>query len=314
MARSRALLALGITVASGGCAPVARPPERVRADSPAALERKRQAARALPQESTLRLGCNEWPPYVLGPGSLHEGFAVDLTREALKRMGWRLEFRNRPWARCLQEMPRGELDGVLCAYRAPGRDWPFGEVPLGLGPDWSGEFLILRRKGSAWRCQGPADLRSARLALVEGYAYPEPLASRLKAGDPGILLVTGDDPMTRLVEVVARGRAEGTVEQRLPLEAVLKRRPDLRDKVEEAGVLPGWRVYVALRPDFPNAEAVLRELDRRLLEVYRSPRFRAILAPYGLEPSGGAGGAPTGSGRPTRPGGQRAREWNAQSG
>lgn len=287
MAVPRALLAVATVLALKGCLHQGRSEVQERAAEGAKRAQRQVGGQPAVPDRTLRLGCNEWPPYVGAAGAPEEGFAVDLTREALRRMGWRLEFRSRPWARCLEEMRRGDLDGVLCAYYVPERQWHFGRVPLGLGPEWSDEFVVLRRRGSAWQYRSAGDLKTARLALVDGYAYPEPIAGRLRGNRAGLAMVTGDDPTPRLVELVARGRAEATVELRLSLEAVLSRRPDLKVKVEEVGTLQGWKVYVALRPDHPNAEAVMRELDRRLLEVYGSPEFPRMLARYGLKPLAG---------------------------
>lgn len=300
MGLGRVWVVFAVAAVALGCARHGRAGTAERAAPGPKAARSSAAEPATVVGRTLRLGCNEWQPYVGAAGAPEEGFAVDLTREALRRMGWKLDFRTRPWARCLEEMRRGTLDGVLCAYNVPERRWVFGRVPLGLGPEWSDEFVVLHRQGSAWRYRSPEDLKSARLALVSGYVYPEPIAGRLRAGGSGLALVTGDDPTTRLLELVAMGRAEATVEQRLPLEAVLSRRPDLRSKVEEVGTLPGWRVYVALRPDYPNAEAVMRELDRRLLEVYRSAEFGRILGRYGLRPAASAPG-PTAGGQVPAP-------------
>jgi polar amino acid transport system substrate-binding protein len=296
----RALLVVATVLALKGCVHQGRSEGQDRAADGGKRAQRQVGGPPTAPVRTLRLGCNEWQPYVGAAGAPEEGFAVDLTREALRRMGWKLDFRTRPWARCLDEMRRGALDGVLCAYYVPERRWHYSRVPLGLGPKWSDEFVILRRRGSAWRYRSPEDLKSARLTLVSGHAYPEPIAGRLRAGGSGLALVTGDDPTTRLLELVAMGRAEATVEQRLPLEAVLSSRPDLRSKVEEVGTLPGWRVYVALRPDYPNAEAVMRELDRSLLEVYRSAEFGRILGRYGLRPAASAPG-PTAGGQVPAP-------------
>lgn len=235
---------------------------------------------------TLILCCNEWWPYAGKAGAEREGFAVDLVRAALARMGYRLEYRTRPWARCVQEMRERRVDGVLAAYRIPGRDWLYGEVPLGLGPTGDVDFVVLRRKGTGWRYRGLESLRSAKLAVVEGYHYPEPIEGRLYRGRrEGLVVVSGEDPTVRLLRAVASGRVDATVENRAVLQAALAESPELRDRLEEAGSLPGWKVYVQLRPDLPGARGLLRELDRALLEVYRSPEFPRILSRYGLRPT-----------------------------
>lgn len=234
---------------------------------------------------TLVLVCNEWWPYTGPAGSDREGFAVDLVREALGRMGYRLEYRTRPWARCVKEMKEGRVDGVLAAYRVAGRDWLFGEVPLGLSPDGDSDFVVIRRRGSGWKFRGPDSLRTARLAVAEGYHYPEPIEGRLYRGDRrGLLVLSDEDPTLRMLQAVAAGRADALVENRAVVEAALARNPRLRDAVEEAGTLGSWRVYVQLRPDLPGARRILRELDRSLRAIYRSSQFPRILARYGLQP------------------------------
>ncbi len=284
MARLRAILWPTICVLALGCSVAGRGGQTSapRPEKPQFLERRD----GRPAPHTLVLACNEWWPYAGRAGGDREGFAVDLVRAALARIGCRLEYRTRPWARCVQEMREGKVDGVLAAYRVPGRDWLYGEVPLGLGPDGDVDFVVLKRKGSAWRYLGPESLRTARLAVVEGYHYPEPIEGRLYGAERrGLVVVSGDDPTDRLLRALAAGRADAVVENRAVLQAALAASPELRGRLEEAGTLPGWKAYVQLRPDLPGARELLRELDRALLEVYRSPDFERILARYGLRPT-----------------------------
>lgn len=233
-------------------------------------------------QPALRLVCNEWWPYSGKAGAQREGFAVDLVRAALKRLGYGLDYRVRPWARCVLEMQTGEADGVLAAYPVEGRGWIHGSVPLGLGPDWADEFLVLKRKGSAWKFAGPESLRNARLAVVEGYHYPEPIERRLYDGRDGLVVVSGDDPTPRLLSLLVEGRVDAAVDGRLVLEAHLSEHPELRKSLEPAGSLKWRSVYVQLRPDLPGARQVLARLDAALLEVYRSTEFAGLLARYGL--------------------------------
>ncbi|MCX7799794.1 MAG: transporter substrate-binding domain-containing protein [Fimbriimonadales bacterium] len=237
---------------------------------------------------TLRLVCNEWWPYAGREGADREGFAVDLVREALRRMGYGLDYRVRPWARCVLEMQTGETDGVLAAYPIEGRDWLRGSVPLGLGPNWVDEFLVLKRKGSRWRFSGPGSLASARVAVVEGHHYPAPIERRLYDGREGLVAVSGDDPTPRLVRLLAEDRVDAAVDGRLVLEAFLAEHPEWRKRVEPAGTLRWRPVFVQLRPDLPGAREILTRLDAALLEVYASPGFPGLLARYGLSPDDGA--------------------------
>lgn len=270
-------LALGCSGASGGNRPAAsRPP------GPQFQERPEPRG----SQRSLVLASNEWWPYAGRAGAEREGFAVDLVRAALARIGYRLDYRTRPWARCVQEMRERKVDGVLAAYRVPGRNWLCGEVPLGLGPEGGVDFAVLKRRGSSWRFRGPESLGSAKLAVVEGYHYPEPIEGRMyRSKREGLVVVSGDDPTARILRAVASGRVDAVVENRAVLQAALAESPELRDRLEEAGSLPGRKAYVQLRPDLPGARELLRELDRALLDVYRSPEFPRILKRYGLRPT-----------------------------
>ena len=225
---------------------------------------------------------NEWWPWTGKSASGEEGFTVDLVRAALRRMGYEMEYRIRPWARVVRELEAGQIDGTTCACSGPERPWRFTRVLVGLGPEWVSDVVVLRSRASRWRWTGPKSLETAKLALVSNYHYPSPLKERVEHPDDRLVLVSGEDPAVRMLRLAAKGSVDAVADDRLVFENALHRHPELRSKVEEVGALPACRLHAAFSPKRPDGERLARELDRAMLEVYRSPEFPRILARYGL--------------------------------
>ncbi|MEJ5171846.1 MAG: transporter substrate-binding domain-containing protein [Fimbriimonadales bacterium] len=276
MARIPAIVALGLLLA--GCERMAERP------SPPGMAPKRApSAPVRPSPRKLVFAGNAWWPWTGQSESGLEGFTVDLVRAALRRMGYEMEYRVRPWARVVRELEAGQIDGTTCACSGPERPWRFTSVLVGLGPDWVSDVVVLRSKSSRWRWRGPDSLKEARMALVSDYHYPSPLKERLAQPDDRLVVVSGEDPAVRMLQLAAKGSVDAVADDRLVFENALHRHPELRSKVEEVGTLPACRLHAAFSPKRADGERLARELSRAMLEVYRSPEFPRILARYGLE-------------------------------
>lgn len=68
-----------------------------------------------PQDNEVRFCFNSWPPYVKVEQDQSTGITVDILREAARRAGLKVSFRELPWNRCLQNVRDGEFDAVLDA-------------------------------------------------------------------------------------------------------------------------------------------------------------------------------------------------------
>lgn len=65
----------------------------------------------------LRVGWDNWPPYHFknSDGQM-QGFAIEVLTQVSQSLGCKLEFRERPWKRQLQELQQGETDIAMEAY------------------------------------------------------------------------------------------------------------------------------------------------------------------------------------------------------
>lgn len=68
-------------------------------------------------DKPLRVGWDDWPPYHFrsDKGEI-QGFAVEVLQSVAGEMGCKIDFRERPWKRQLQELQSGEADIAMDAY------------------------------------------------------------------------------------------------------------------------------------------------------------------------------------------------------
>ena len=66
-------------------------------------------------EQTVRLSTINWEPYS-GESLTNHGFFSEIVTEAFLRVGYKVEFQYRSWARALEEAKTGNVHGVMDAY------------------------------------------------------------------------------------------------------------------------------------------------------------------------------------------------------
>lgn len=92
------------------------------------------ADEALP---TLAVGVDTYPPYShIGPDGTPAGIDIELATEALRRMGYRAEFRFIDWAEKGALLESGSLDCVWCCFSMDGREDEYR---------WAGPYMVSRQ-------------------------------------------------------------------------------------------------------------------------------------------------------------------------
>ena len=92
------------------------------------------ADEALP---TLVVGVDTYPPYShIGPDGTPAGIDIELATEALRRMGYRAEFRFIDWAEKGALLESGYLDCVWCCFSMDGREDEYR---------WAGPYMVSRQ-------------------------------------------------------------------------------------------------------------------------------------------------------------------------
>lgn len=122
---------------------------------------------------------NEWPPYTYVERQSGRktgrvlGYSVDLLERLLRPLGMNYRIELLPWARCLQEVRRGQdYQLLLNATRNPERERDF----LISSPTYSTRtyyFWSKRVHPQGLQVRGQADLKRYRLGGVHGYTYSQ---------------------------------------------------------------------------------------------------------------------------------------------
>ncbi len=131
------------------------------------------------QTRSLRLVCDEWPPYQMKEKKGVKGFSVELVTMVLDRMSVQVDsLRVYPWKRAIVMLERGQADALFSANHKESRT-VFAHYP--------GEALVL----SPWVLWGNEnmaepfgsyhDLKNKRMGLVAGYSYTQEFWKFVKA-------------------------------------------------------------------------------------------------------------------------------------
>lgn len=73
-------------------------------------------------KDTIQISTINWEPYS-GEKLPNHVFFSELITEAFSRVGYRVEFKYRPWARALKEAKNGDVHGVMNTYWKKEREY-----------------------------------------------------------------------------------------------------------------------------------------------------------------------------------------------
>jgi len=133
-----------------------------------------------PRESrgVLRMGWEAYYPYQEVVNGNFTGLDTEVMREALSRAGYRLELVPQTWARSLEQVKDGSLDGLSLAYKVPEREAyaHFTQPYLHLR---TAVFYRLDRFRTmphrVHALQQVIQSEHLRVGITEGYVYPQPV-------------------------------------------------------------------------------------------------------------------------------------------
>lgn len=109
----------------------------------------------------------EWPPFVVKEEGKKEasGITVDVMRSALAKVGHRLTFEVRPYARCLREVHSGDFDGMSDV--APRPDYLVSQMPVSV---WVNAIWV-NQDSPLKTFDGLDSFKDKTIGLVRGYQY-----------------------------------------------------------------------------------------------------------------------------------------------
>jgi polar amino acid transport system substrate-binding protein len=203
------------------------------------------------------------------------GFLADLLQQALTGAGYKVDFRIRPWVRCLEETRSGAVDGMFGLYRNAEREtqYLFTEVPL----DLAEEFIYIRKgrelDGTRWRDA----LSGKRVGIVNGTWHGRQFAEA--ESQHLFSAIVSVNSYESLIDMLGAGRIDAAFATIDTMRDALGRatNADRIERVEPA--IDNLAVYLAFtrRRDLT---AVRDGFDRELRKMKEDGRYDALVRQY----------------------------------
>lgn len=222
---------------------------------------------------------DEWYPVNGVPEAPRPGFAIELLSRIWADSGYSLDYRLAPWQQSIDQTRRGEVDCIVGAYRGDAPDLLFPEQHLIVD-----QVTFFVRDGEPWRYQGLASLEQTTVAVIEGYAYGEPLDSWLAGhqGDPELLVASDNNALEDNIRALLEGRVDVLVESTLVMSAKLEEM-NLTGRLTSAGTLEERNpVYVACSPAGEKSREYLELFDQGMEALRESGELEEILERYSI--------------------------------
>lgn len=226
------------------------------------------------------MGSGDWCPYVCDPAR-HDGkfgYLPDIARRVFERAGHTFDMQYLPFARVIQYVREGKLDGIPGVYRGDVPDFIFPAEPQGVGLS---TFYV--RNGTAWRYEGEDSLQElSRLGVIRNYYYGDVIQRFVQESRYRVDILHGVDPQRRSLRKLQFGRLAAWIEDRQVADYTI-RTMHLEGKILPAGDL-GDRlfVYVAFSPARERSRTYAQLLVTGVEELRQSGELSVILAAYGL--------------------------------
>lgn len=235
-----------------------------------------------PTPRTITIAADPWCPHNCKAGSDHEGYMIDITREAFARAGIEVKYVNMSWARAVQLAREGHMDAVVGALPADAPDFVFPEEAIG-----HTTVALYTHPDNNWQYTGVDSLAGVILLAINGYAYSPELdayITRYQDDPDRVWILSGPAPLGRAIELLYKRRSDVFPEDRFVMAWELAQGGNARE-LRLAAVLHESPLYVAFSPasnESPRLAALLSEGTRALQD---SGRADQIFGRYGLSRS-----------------------------
>jgi len=131
----------------------------------------------------IQLAVDPYPPYTIQNGNENmytNGFAVEIAKEIFTKIGYEAVFNVVPFAKGIEMMKSGEMDGMMTVYKTTERE-SFVDYPKeSIAPDSQSFFAL---KESNIKFDGDINnLKGKKIGIVQGYTYGDDFSNAVTNG------------------------------------------------------------------------------------------------------------------------------------
>ena len=231
-----------------------------------------------PRQSVV-IAADPWCPHNCEAGSEHEGYMIDIAREAFGFAGINVEYVNMSWARALQQARDGYVDAVVGALPGDAPDFVFPEAATGYST-----IALYTHPDNNWQYTGIDSLSQFTLLAINGYAYSPELDSYITSNQDNperVWVLSGPAPLSRAIELLHQHRSDVFPEDRYVMQWQLEQEGSA-ESLRMATVIHESPIYVAFSPGGSDSSELAALLSEGAKALQRSGRVAEILARYGL--------------------------------
>ncbi|ODM33107.1 ABC transporter substrate-binding protein [Marinobacter adhaerens] len=225
------------------------------------------------------IAADPWCPHNCEAGSEHEGYMIDIAREAFSLAGIDVEYVNMSWARALQQARDGYIDAVVGALPGDAPDFVFPDAATGYST-----IALYTHPDNDWQYGGIESLSELTLLAINGYAYSPVLNRYIERhqDDPErVWILSGPAPLSRAIELLHQQRSDVFPEDRYVMNWQLQQEGDT-ESLRMAAVIHESPIYVAFSPVGRDSTQLATLLSEGARALQRSGRVSEILARYGV--------------------------------
>ncbi len=230
------------------------------------------------RSETVTFATDPWCPYVCDIQSDKPGILIEATSEILADTPYEPVFLTMNWARSIQNVRAGKINGLLSAYKTDAPDFIFTDPPFMLSA-----MCFFIPQDNDWHYTGTHSLSTRRIAIMNGYSYGEELdayiANHEQMHSKSLIRVTGVDEKNRRIELIEKKRANTILEDRLVFLNLLKRSSS-KVQFKEAGCIDGTGVHIGLSPNLDSSQPISALVSSRLTTLIETGKMQEIINRY----------------------------------
>lgn len=231
----------------------------------------------LPEEITL--ATTDWQPYTKGFSNEKPGIVCEYVTQILAKNNIKLKILHYPWTRAIDLANQGKVNGLLTAVKSEAPNLLLTKTPI---MNYSISFFM--RNSSVATYKAPEVLIETQLVLgaIQDYGYGNPVDAFIQnqQNRERLKLLTGNNGIKRLIELLQHNRIDMFVGDKLVVEATLKQHSISSNSIQNIGSLAANPFYLALNPQWKFSKNVKKLLDKEFADEKNQLLLQTIINKY----------------------------------
>ncbi|MBU2713685.1 substrate-binding periplasmic protein [Zooshikella harenae] len=214
----------------------------------------------------------QYPPYEYKDSGTVKGIAVDIVKEAFRRIKYPIRIEVYPWARAIKKIKMGDADAIFTAFKTPDRE---------LFADYSNEILLNQvvslytLKKSTIQFDGDlTKLARYRFGIIRKVSYGEAFDNALDKGIISFTMISNSGESN--FQMLILGRVDIVVSNRYGAKYILTDLGSLNEVKELHPPLQSIPSYIAFSKK-RKLTRVRDKFDKGLSEMKKDGTYRKII-------------------------------------